>query len=67
MSIFEFDEELYKKTITEEAREDGFAVGHAAGLEAGHAETARNMKAEGFPLETIVKITKLTSEEIENL
>ena len=57
------------------AKEEGCAEGRAEGLEEGRAEgradekmaIAKSMKADGIPLGTISKYTKLSIEEIENL
>lgn len=51
----------------QEAFAEGKAEGEAAGIEKGIAATARNMKAENLPLDTIAKVTGLTMEEIEKL
>jgi predicted transposase/invertase (TIGR01784 family) len=45
----------------------GRAVGIAAGRAVGRAEIARQMKAEGEPLEKIARFTGLAGEEIEKL
>lgn len=51
--------------------ESGLLAAHAKGVEEGeqraNIEIAKGMKAEGIPIETIVKITGLTSEQIEAL
>ena len=49
MSIFEFDEELYKKSIREEGYDEGFEKGIEKGIEKGRAESQAiidNQKAE---------------------
>ena len=51
--------------------ESGLAASHAKGVEEGvekgKIEDARGMKAENIPIETIVKITGLTAEQISSL
>ena len=51
--------------------ESGLAASHAKGKEEGRTEgkleDARGMKAENIPVETIVKITGLTTEQVEAL
>ena len=64
-----------RKRERAEGREEGRAEGRAEGLVEGRAEgakaqaieTARNAKALNLPIETIVQLTGLTPEEIENL
>ena len=63
----------------EEGRAEGLAMGRAEGLEKGLEEgraegraeglndAARGMKAENIPMETIVKITGLTPEQVAAL
>lgn len=61
--------ELREKAIRDEknglrhAREDGLREG----IEKNNKEVAKKMKEKNIPIETIVEITKLTKEEIENL
>lgn len=51
--------------------EQGFAQGWKEGFEKGwkqaKSETARNMKADGLPVDLIAECTGLTAEEIEAL
>ena len=53
------------------ARNDGRAEGHAEGLVQGHAEAqtemARKLKALGIDIDTIVQVTGLDRETVENL
>ena len=51
----------------EEGREEGLAEGEQIGEKHGLETAARGMKAENIPLETIVKITGLTPEQIAAL
>lgn len=65
--------ELREKAIRDEknglrhAREDGLREGIKEGIEKTNREVAKKMKEKHIPIETIVEITKLTKEEIENL
>ena len=60
-----------KLVVTAYAEETGWARGReeglSEGLEKGKLEVARNMKADGFPTETIVRYTGLAPEVIERL
>ncbi len=60
MSIFEYDEELHKKTLHEEGYEDGFVDGR----EEGQADLIRKMYNSGLPLEQIAEIAKMDVETI---
>ena len=63
------------ETIRDESRAEGLAEGRAEGLVEGRAEgkyqkalaVARQMKADGLPLQTIARYTALTVEEIAAL
>ena len=46
---------------------EGRAEGLSEGLRKGTVQTARRMKAEGFSIEMIAKITSLSPEEIASL
>ena len=48
-------------------REEGRAEGLAKGLAKGRAETARNMKAKGLPVDLIAECSGLSPEEIAKL
>lgn len=58
-----------------EGRAEGLEMGRAEGLEMGRAEggkqtqleIAHNLKKLSLPLETIIQVTGLSVEEIENL
>ncbi len=63
MSIFEYDEELHKKTL----REEGFEDGKYEGERNKQIEIARNMKAKGMSNDLIAEMTELSVEEIEQL
>ena len=47
--------------------ESGLAASHAKGKEEGLETAAKGMKEEGIPVETIVKITGLTAEQVAAL
>ena len=47
----------------DEIREDGIEQG----IKHGSLQIAKEMKEEGFSIEQIVKLTKLSKEEIESL
>ncbi len=51
----------------EEGREEGRAEGRAEGLKEADISFARRMKAKGFDIATIVEMTSLTSQEIQQL
>ena len=55
----------------EEGKAEGLAEGKAEGLEEGRAEEkaeiAKKMLEENIEIETIIKLTGLTKEKIENL
>ena len=80
MSADEYERELYEirersrltyNTEMYEARRKGLEEGKTEGLAEGEAkekrEIAKKMKAEGFDIKIIQKITGLTEEEIESL
>ena len=48
-------------------REEGLSEGLEKGISEGKLEVARNMKADGFPTETIARYTGLAPEVIERL
>ena len=50
-----------------QGKAEGLAQGKAEGLKLGKLETARQMKADGMPVETIVKYTGLSAAEIDAL
>ena len=50
-----------------EGEAKGLAKGRAEGAKAQAIETARNAKALGLPIDTIVKLTNLTPDEIDNI
>ena len=55
------------KAEREELIEQGVAQGVAQGKQEGMIEAAKNMLAEGFPVELIVRLTKLTKEDVERI
>ena len=56
-----------EKKAAEKGRAEGRAEGHAEGRAEEKLEIAKNMKADGQPLDLIAKFTGLTIEEIEKL
>ena len=70
-----YDESLrkYRDTISVmegqylEGKEDGLAEGMEKGLSQRNLEIARSMKADKLPIETIIKYTGLSADEIEAL
>ena len=71
VSIFEYDEEkeieLFRAAEREEGREEGRAEGLAEGEMSKGLEIARQMKAEGLPVEMIARCTGLSIEQIKDL
>jgi predicted transposase YdaD len=51
----------------EQGREQGLEQGREQGLEQGIMTVARNALAQGFPVETVQKITGLDMEVIETM
>ena len=49
------------------ARDEGRTEGRTEGRDERNLEIARNMKADGEPIEKIMRYTGLTKEEIENV
>ena len=49
------------------AREKGIEEGRAEGMEKGLLEAARNMLAEGFSIDLVVKCTGLSVEQVKEL
>ena len=56
-----------RKTGRKEGLKEGERLGLEKGINQTKIETAKKMKEENIPLDTIVKITGLTKEEIEKL
>jgi predicted transposase/invertase (TIGR01784 family) len=56
-----------EKKAAEKGRAEGLAEGRAEGRAEEKLEIAKNMKADGQPLDLIAKFTGLTIEEIEKL
>ena len=59
----EVDREAFRIAAHDKGLEEGVEIGEQQGLETA----ARGMKAENIPVETIVKITGLTAEQVEAL
>ena len=60
MSIFEYDEELHKKTLLSEGYEDGYADGHKEGLKEGH-----DSGSEEKTIEAIIMLSKNMNLDID--
>ena len=60
MSIFEYDEELHKKTLLSEGYEDGYVDGHKEGLKEGLEEGHKQGHNSGYEEKTIEAIIKLS-------
>ena len=67
MSIFEFDEELYKKSIREEGYEDGYKNGIEKGLQQGRDESRNVIEQKAAELEQKDDAIKQKDAEIERL
>ena len=63
MLLSEWNLEEAKTAWCEEAWEEG----HEEGREEGRMEIIRNILAEGFPIETVQKITGLDIKSIQNI
>ena len=61
------DERSLKNGSYDEGHAKGRAEGLAEGLIQKNRENAKKMKEEGINIETIIKITNLTRQEIEQL
>ncbi|MBP5464770.1 MAG: hypothetical protein J6Y13_06330 [Treponema sp.] len=61
MSLTEFDQEQYDRN----RRRDGYLDGRDAGLLIGKQESARNMLADGVPIEKVIQYTGLSVEDIQ--
>ena len=55
------------RTAERKGREEGRAEGRAEGIEENKRATARNMKADGMPIDIIAKYTGLSPEEVSEL
>ena len=67
MSLTEFDQEQYDRNRRREGYLDGRDDGEKIGFERGKQEDARNMLADGLPVEKIVLYTGLSVEHIQAL
>ncbi len=63
----EVDREAFRISAINKGLEEGRAEGIAMGRAEGLNDAARGMKAENIPMETIVKITGLTPEQVAAL
>ena len=66
---YDHDLKVYRDSVNilKYAQEEGFTMGEEKGRSEAMLETARNAKTLNLPIETIVQLTGLTPEEIENL
>ena len=67
MSLTEFDEELFIKTMHQDGYEDGYADGREEGARANALENARNLLKNGVSPEIIAKSIGLEMEEVLKL
>ena len=66
--IIQLELERVDKTLAQiEGLEKGWVEGWAEGRTEANRETARRMKADGLPIDVIVKYTGLTAEDIAAL
>jgi predicted transposase/invertase (TIGR01784 family) len=73
--LFEYDEEIVRKKTENSIRkesyqngvDDGFNQGITQGIKQKQIEIAKSMLTEKLPIDTIIKCTGLTKEEINNL
>ena len=65
--IKEEQDEWMRNIDIADARKAGLKEGLEEGINQNKIETAKKMKEENIPLDTIVKITSLAKEEIEKL
>ena len=63
MSLTEFDQEEYDRN----RREEGYLDGRDDGVLIGKQEDARNMLADGLPMDKITQYTGLSVEDIRAL
>ena len=63
MSLTEFDQEQYDRN----RRREGYLDGRDDGVLIGSQNAARNMLADGVPIEKIILYTGLTMEDIRAL
>ena len=74
-SIFDAGKDIGRKEGKEEGKKEGIAIGREQGIEIGKEqgikqnkkEIAKSMLKEKMPIETIMKVTKLSREEIEKI
>ena len=67
MSLTEFDQEEYDRILRRDAYLDGRDDGRNEGLFMGKQESARNMLADGLPVEKVAQYTGLSVEDIRAL
>jgi predicted transposase/invertase (TIGR01784 family) len=67
MSLTEFDQEEYDRILRRDAYLDGRDDGRNEGLFMGKQESARNMLADGLPVEKVAQYTGLSVEDIQAL
>ena len=64
---FEMKMQEERNAAYDAGREEGRCEGIAAGAEHKSVETARNMLAEGFPVDQTARITGLSPERVRQL
>jgi predicted transposase/invertase (TIGR01784 family) len=69
--MYQTDMQSNIATAEDRGRQEGIQIGEQRGLQIGRREgafaMARNMIADGEPVEKITRYTDLTREEVENL
>ena len=70
-SIFDAGKDIGRREGKEEGKEEGIEIGKEQGIEIGKEQTkkeiVKTMTKENMPIETIMKVTKLSREEIEKI
>ena len=70
-SIFDAGKDIGRREGKEEGKEEGIEIGKEQGIEIGKEQTkkeiVKTMTKENMPIETIMKATKLSREEIEKI
>ena len=71
MLTMEWNDEVYRKVLLKEGREEGIEIGETRGIEIGETrakqEDACRMKTEGVSVDIISRVTGLSAEEIAAL
>lgn len=58
---------LERQWAREDGRAEGLAEGHKEGYKLAQIENAKRMLADNVPVETVVRYTELSKEEVMNL